>query len=202
MSPLMAATFTDVLQLHWTEAIKPGGRLLPLVDAWKPDYVFLTVVERDSRAESFAAFPPPEVLTAGGHLKPIRTTTPVARNDLVHGDSANEHRIDGSDPFIDFVLSDAMTPAEARYLSIDLTCDDGTTLVPLQLFWLEAGNAYFDELHSAHFSVPTGRNLLDLHTLGKWKSARSITRLRLDIDSRKACTRFRLSNPSVGERVE
>ena len=58
MSPLMAVTFSEVLQLHWAEAIKPGGRFVQLIDEWKPDYVFFTVVERDSRSRMFAAYPP------------------------------------------------------------------------------------------------------------------------------------------------
>lgn len=67
MSPLMAATFSDVLQLHWREAIKPGGRFVQLVEKWKPDYVFLTVVERDSKEGDFAVFPPP----IEGHRKSV-----------------------------------------------------------------------------------------------------------------------------------
>ena len=58
ISPLMAATFSDVLQLHWGDAIKPRGRLVQLVEDWKPDFVFFTVVERASRSEDFANFPP------------------------------------------------------------------------------------------------------------------------------------------------
>lgn len=58
MSLMMEATFSDVLQLHWHEAVKPGGRLVQLVDSWKPDYVFFTVVERDAR-NGWLTVPPP-----------------------------------------------------------------------------------------------------------------------------------------------
>jgi alginate O-acetyltransferase complex protein AlgJ len=58
ISPLMAATFSDVLQLDWDEEIKPGGRIIQLVEDWKPNYVFFTVVERSSRADWFANYPP------------------------------------------------------------------------------------------------------------------------------------------------
>ena len=58
ISPLMAATFSEVLQLDWSEGIKPGGRIIQLVEDWKPNYVFFTVVERSSRAEWFANYPP------------------------------------------------------------------------------------------------------------------------------------------------
>jgi hypothetical protein len=52
----MAATFSEVLLLHWHEAIKPGGRLLQLVEEFKPDYVFFTVVERAAREPYFSEY--------------------------------------------------------------------------------------------------------------------------------------------------
>lgn len=58
MAPLMAATFSETVQLHWLEALKPGGRFAELVEKWKPDYVIITVVERDSRSELFTLPPP------------------------------------------------------------------------------------------------------------------------------------------------
>lgn len=58
MSPLMSATFSDVLQLHWSKAVNPDGRLVPLVEEFKPDYVFYTVVERFAMSEWFAIHPP------------------------------------------------------------------------------------------------------------------------------------------------
>ncbi len=57
LAPLMAATFTDVIQLHFVDALRPGGRFVELVETWKPDYVFITVVERSSRAGIFALPP-------------------------------------------------------------------------------------------------------------------------------------------------
>ena len=58
MAPLMSATFSEVLQLSWEEAIKPEGRIVQLVEQWQPDYVFLTVVERSSRHTFFTTYPP------------------------------------------------------------------------------------------------------------------------------------------------
>jgi len=59
VSPFMCATFTENLQLHWGEAFKDNGRrLIELVDAWKPDYVFVTVVEREAFSELFTNPPP------------------------------------------------------------------------------------------------------------------------------------------------
>jgi alginate O-acetyltransferase complex protein AlgJ len=65
MSPLMAVTFSEVIHLHWREGMKPGGRLVQLVEDWKPDYVILTVVERNSRSSEFTIYPP-SVMTQKG----------------------------------------------------------------------------------------------------------------------------------------
>jgi alginate O-acetyltransferase complex protein AlgJ len=54
----MAATFTQVLQLHWEEALRPGRHFTELVEKWTPDYVFVTVVERASMSDLFAVYPP------------------------------------------------------------------------------------------------------------------------------------------------
>ena len=62
LSPLMAATFTEVLQLHWEEALRRGERFTELVEKWKPDYVFVTVVERASMSDLFAVYPPRSVV--------------------------------------------------------------------------------------------------------------------------------------------
>lgn len=64
MSPLMAATFSDTLQLHWEEGFKTPENFIQLIDKFKPDYVFFTVVERASRASIFTAHPPPSDLNS------------------------------------------------------------------------------------------------------------------------------------------
>lgn len=46
MAPFMAATFTETLHLHEAAALVTNGELAQLVAAYKPDYVFITVVER------------------------------------------------------------------------------------------------------------------------------------------------------------
>ncbi len=198
MSPLMAATFSEVLHLHWQEAIKPQGRLVQLVEDWKPDFVFFTMVERDSRKRELAAFPPPAFLPRGIDFKKIRTTTKVVSHHLTDGNQTNEYRLNGNDPYIVFALSDAIIPSEVRYLGLDLSCKEGSKLVPLQIFWLEDNQSKFNDENSVKFSFPSGQNLIDLHTLPKLKSAGKITRLRLDIASPKACTRFELNKPTFG----
>lgn len=56
LAPFMAATFTEVLQLHYDKI--DSVRFTQLVDTFKPDYVFITVVERNSRNQAFKYLPP------------------------------------------------------------------------------------------------------------------------------------------------
>lgn len=58
MSPLMAATFSETLQIHYAMAFQPVDILVGLVQKFKPDYVFITAVERDSRHPLFNNPPP------------------------------------------------------------------------------------------------------------------------------------------------
>lgn len=56
IAPFMAATFSETLQLHY-DAAHPE-LFARLVDIYKPDYVFITVVERGARRKRFGSFPP------------------------------------------------------------------------------------------------------------------------------------------------
>lgn len=56
LSPLMAATFSDTLQLHYNKA--DTLMFEKLVNSFKPDYVFITVVERQSLLDWFKNPPP------------------------------------------------------------------------------------------------------------------------------------------------
>lgn len=51
MAPFMAATFSETLQLHYDEA--SPDLFARLVETYKPDYVFITVVERAARRKRF-----------------------------------------------------------------------------------------------------------------------------------------------------
>lgn len=56
LAPFMAATFSDMLLIHYNQA--GSKRIVQLVEAYKPDYVFMTVVERSSRESTFENLPP------------------------------------------------------------------------------------------------------------------------------------------------
>jgi alginate O-acetyltransferase complex protein AlgJ len=55
LAPFMAATFTETLQLHYEES--DPALFARLVETYKPDYVFITVVERCARHKWFKTLP-------------------------------------------------------------------------------------------------------------------------------------------------
>lgn len=56
MSPYVAATFNETLQIHYSHATPAA--VAAWVEAYKPDYVLVTVVERDARLPWFTQLPP------------------------------------------------------------------------------------------------------------------------------------------------
>jgi alginate O-acetyltransferase complex protein AlgJ len=65
MAPFMAATFSETLQLHY-DAANPE-LFARLVETFKPDYVFITVVERGARRKRFGSLPP--LISSAGKLE-------------------------------------------------------------------------------------------------------------------------------------
>lgn len=72
MAPFMAATFSDVLQVHWGEGLKTSQDFIKLIETFKPEYVFVTVVERASRASYFLTAPPVVSLSDSNNILPIQ----------------------------------------------------------------------------------------------------------------------------------
>lgn len=59
LSPYLALTFSDVLQVHYSDALKDGGApLAELVQRWQPEIVLVTVVERSALLKIFETPPP------------------------------------------------------------------------------------------------------------------------------------------------
>ena len=98
MAPWMAATFSDVLQLHWEVAFGPDGRLAGLIEDWKPDYVFVTVVERAARSERFMQGPPLVVSGAPRGFQARTTPMPAQFNSIERLSDCDQCRVAGPDP--------------------------------------------------------------------------------------------------------
>lgn len=57
LAPYMTATFSHILKQNWSKLLGTQA-LEQLIQEWKPDYVFVTVVERYSLDDLFQARPP------------------------------------------------------------------------------------------------------------------------------------------------
>jgi hypothetical protein len=220
----MAATFSDVIQLHWDEALKPDLRLARLVEAWKPDYVFITVVERSSRDPKLATPPPtagaPTVGQTAGAATPTAAPTPAvpppaadvadvalgatvvaavnAAQHLVADGGEGRYRVQGEDPYVDFAFPAPVDPARTPYLRVSIECDDGSRALPVQIFWLTDGMDYYNEQSSVRMTFETGTRVFDLRTMSGLARGAAIRRLRLDTDGGGACARLRLRPPEAG----
>jgi hypothetical protein len=66
MAPFMAATFSETLSLHYAKTTP--ALFARLVDTYKPDYVFITVVERGARGGWFTNLPPIKDVSETGKI--------------------------------------------------------------------------------------------------------------------------------------
>lgn len=74
MAPFMAATFSETLQLHYDEA--SPELFAHLVETYKPDYVFITVVERAARRKRFGTPAPSD-----GFVRNASASVELRKND-------------------------------------------------------------------------------------------------------------------------
>lgn len=195
LSPLMASTFSDVLHLHWSQAIKPGGNFAQLVKEFKPDYVFVTVVERAARSAEFSYYPPPVLLAMNDDFKIASDTEVVSMNHLKPSADGADFNIVGNDAYFDVSLNKPISAVDGQYLGLDLICSDGSLSVPLQLYWIDESGTSYSQANSVSLQLPVGATLIDLRTVYKWPAEVVIKRLRVDLEQTKSCSRLKLKNP-------
>lgn len=200
LAPFMAATFTETVQLHWSDALEDDGRrLIELVQSWQPDYVFVTVVERSALSELFTTLPPLIASSDRTHFFALRASHPRARNHLQPGDREDVWQIAGDDPGIEYSLVAPISSRVAPVLAFDLVCAHQTDPVAIQVYWLGTGDAGFSETNSTRFTTRPGSTVVDLAAAPGWLASGDIVRLRLDIDSPQACQSFTLSDLELGD---
>lgn len=198
LSPMMAATFTEVMAVHWSTGLVPGEEFLRLVDTFKPDYVFVTVVERDARKEAFTTFPKIRPVYPVNTFTPLQESLPQSANDISPGTEPGELVIDGPDPFLVFSIPGGFAAEQARFIGLAVACLDGTANVPVQLFWASDRVPHFDEAHSQRLTANAQPQVVDLGTLPELQSAGRLTRLRVDLDTQNICKRFKMAFPVFG----
>lgn len=190
MSPYMARLFSNVVQVHYDNVSKDS--LIKLVKDFKPDYVFMTIVERDLDKGLPAAYP--QFHSYLGQF--------VQHNDVTNTDDG--FSVIGDDPYFVYELDSPVQGKQNDFITMQLLCDSKDSvdgLVDLQVFWKKNTDEFFSEDKSGRFSVPLGAVELDLGSVLNWRIAQDIDYLRLDIEpaSIANCSSFVVRNFAFNE---
>lgn len=195
----MAATFSEIVQYHYHYA-NPDS-LMKLVEKFKPDYVFITAVERQlltSQRVGLKEWPPRYILS---HKDDGNIVATSAFQSMHHSERQGSSYVttDTRDPYIIFKLDRNVSTASTSKVRINLTCDNHLKNVRIQLWWHKVGDNYFSEPNSIRVNLPAGTNVIDLAPNSNWVNAKDVYRLRIDIDgdSRDSCTKYNLEPPEV-----
>ncbi|MGK5075900.1 alginate O-acetyltransferase AlgX-related protein [Janthinobacterium sp. ZB1P44] len=195
MSPYMAATFSETLQIHY--GVTDAAMVVKLVEKYRPDYVFVTVVERDARALRFEQVPPLLVSAKPANFLVMARGTESSANDVAAIPGSSAYRVAGGDAFIAFKLAPAVRAADASRLTFKLDCGDKSVAVPMQLFWYAEGS-HASEASSVRFMATPGSNSVDLALLPAWQQAGNIAGLRLDLDAPGVCQTLGINTVELG----
>lgn len=198
MSPLMDATFTDIMAVHWSTGLLPSEEFMRLVETFRPDYVFVTVVERDVRREAFTTPPHIRPVFSADLFTPLHQSVPQFAHDISPGSEPGELVVNGPDPFLVFTIPGGFPAEEARFLAVAVSCKDGTSHVPIQLFWESDEFPVFSEEHSENLTATAEPQVVDLGTLPALQGAGQLTSLRIDLDALDKCDRFKVAFPAFG----
>lgn len=185
VSPYMARLFSHVVQVHYDNITKES--LIEIVKDFKPDYVFMTIVERDIDRGLPAEYP--QRYTYPGRF--------LAHNDIVN--KGKDFSIVGSDPYLVYKLGSAVQGNQNDFITMTLSCNSKefeNEVIDLQVFWKESADDVFTELNSHKFSVAQGDIELRFGSVMKWAAAKDIEYLRLDIEpaSIDQCIDFSLND--------
>ncbi len=192
VSPYMARTFSDVIQVHYDNLDKEN--LINIVEDFKPDYVFMTIVERSIDDGLPIEYPEVELYKDSMYSY---STEFIGSNDLKKEE--NSFYISGEDPFLIYKLESEMSVGFNDTVAISLTCHSRKKEnVNIQLFWKKDRNDNFSEVNSARYSIAQGIS----YVKPSWNVGESIQYLRLDIEPSliNNCVRFNINNLILNKR--
>lgn len=193
VSPYMALLFSDIIQIHYGHVDR--DMLVKLIKDFEPDYVFMTIVERDLDKGLPDSYP---MLEPNTREKVSYSSRLVSYNDLKESNDA--FSIQGNDPYLIYRLDFKVDGSADDSVALNLQCqppnNDKDASVRLQVFWKEKLSDSFSEQQSERYSAAQGTTNLDLGVSHKWRSAKNIQYLRIDIEpeSYELCTNFTVNN--------
>ncbi|WP_200553617.1 DHHW family protein [Kosakonia sp. LAM2021] len=189
MSPFMASSFTNVVQLHYFGS-NPVW-LYNVIKTYKPDYVFVTSVERSIINDFFLSPPPVHALKTASLDNMI-----VGQYDNSHDVKRKDdtYEIIGNDPFIVFRFNSIInTQKDSIYINVN--CKKNKSDLMTQFFW-STDKGDFSEENSISMILPQNGAVFDMTKIAHWRKAQGIKKIRFDIqpDSIENCRDF-----SIGE---
>ena len=192
ISPYMARSFSNVIQVHYLNINKE--QLIRLVEDFNPDYVFMTIVERN--LDSGLPTDYPATHAGSGEIKPYSSQM-VFYNDVK--EKSEGFYIDGKDPYLVYRLDRGIDGAAADSVDVSLTCDNNKNdkkHIDIQVFWKGNINDDFSENNSGRFLIAQGTTEFQLGSIPNWVTAKNIQYLRLDIgqESIGRCNIFNVNN--------
>lgn len=190
MSQYMARTFSNVIQVHYDNLDK--DKLIDIVEDFKPDYVFMTIVERS--IDGGLPLEYPETGLAKDNMYSYSSEL-IASNDLEKKDDG--FYISGEDPFLIYKLEREVDGEFNDTVAISLMCDGyEKESVDIQVFWKKNENDNFSEVNSARYLISQGISYVEPSLNSNWNSEESIQYLRLDIESSSInkCMKFNIKN--------
>lgn len=198
MTPFMAATFTETLQVHFHKSAPV--LFARLVETYKPDYVFITVVERGALNKWFESFPSFVTSVSGKpkHFISLSHGFSSGINNMTKVEKSEAYRILGPDPFVILTLTNQVRTLDASQLVFELNCGEKKEPVLVQVFWHSAGTV-FSEAHSVRFATNPGITAIDLSQNFSWIHAGAVTDVRIDIDSSIACPVLTINSMELGK---
>lgn len=196
LSPFMMAAFTDVLQVHYGKA---NNEFLSLVfEKFKPDYVVITVVERNSFIDYFQSLPPLFSSHSRDSFVSHAIGKNVAINDLTRVDDKSWYSVVGENPYLVFNLSAPISPKISQQLFLEFTCVSGADLVSVKVFW-RTKDKDFNEESSVRFNANQGITSINFSTVKTWAASEDIVDIRVDLEPSNRCSKVLFNSLEVGE---
>ncbi len=195
LAPMMTMTFRETLQLHHNRA--NPALLNDIVKKFKPEYVFVTHVERDVLSSFLTSFPELEPSHSREGFIASETGFSSELHHLVATAAGDTNEINGIDPFIVFSLPKAVAARDISGIAFDLTCQGAEKDIPIQMYWRN-DKTTFMESKSIRFKASTGTNLLPLMANAPWMSTDAVSEVRLDLDDPTRCKAVAFNDVALG----
>lgn len=186
LSPYMSRVFSNTVQVHYDHLNQE--KLVKLVDDFKPDYLFVTIVERSIDGGLPLEYPVLDV-----EQNPLHSfNSKIADvHDVQYVDGL--FSITGDDPFIVYKLEYSLPGEASDSVAVNLVCTGDTQEeIDVQLFWKGREHDDFSETNSMRSAVSQGATRMEVGLNMSWNTQENIQYLRLDIEpsSFSGCMEF------------